>query len=317
MSSINLPFAASGDRRAPNVGELSAGFPCGPLDLELFNWLHWWTTGQFDEAITAAGLTADDAVLVQLAQAIARSASGSTWFVAGGTANAITLAGTGAFQVPSAYFAGMRVRFVPAVANTGAVTINVAGIGAVAARGRRGGALIDGDLLTGEPVEFVHDGTYFRSAFPLISDALATPYLGFHGDPVSQSISHNVLTRIADYSGTVNNLPGASLASGIITIGTTGYYAVTANMASLMPDPVSNYSYVVSVSVLDVIDAPILSVAATPVAATTASLPGTLAGAASGIAKLTAGDRIAVFFRHNQGTAQNVSLSLDVEFRGA
>lgn len=266
---------------------------------------------------TAAGLDpADDET--QLRQAIARIVSGATWFVAGGGANAITLAGTGAFPVPDEYFAGMRVKFLPDAANTGATTINVAGLGAIAARGRRGGALIAGDLLPGEPVEFVHDGSYFRSTMPLLSDALATPYLGFHGDSVSQSIPNNAKTIINSFTGIVNNLPGAIYASGILTIGSSGFYAVTANMDSLLSNYGSTpYGASITVSKVDLSNEPLTSIAATPIEVIPSNFPSSRAAAAAGIAKLTAGDRIAVFFAQNRGSAQNVSVSLDIKFEGA
>lgn len=44
MAAISMPFGAFADRRPPTSGELSAGFPCGELDQELFNWLHWRET---------------------------------------------------------------------------------------------------------------------------------------------------------------------------------------------------------------------------------------------------------------------------------
>ena len=72
MATVNLPFAASGSRRAPNSGELADGLPCGPLDVELFNWLFWYAPGQIAEVIRDAGMTPDDADLSQLTEAIRR-----------------------------------------------------------------------------------------------------------------------------------------------------------------------------------------------------------------------------------------------------
>jgi hypothetical protein len=60
-------------RRVPTAGERNTGFPCGEADVALFNWLHWYSTGQLMTAIEAAGLTPDDATLAQLAQALSRS----------------------------------------------------------------------------------------------------------------------------------------------------------------------------------------------------------------------------------------------------
>ena len=70
MANIALPFAASGLRRVPNSGELNGGYPCGPLDEKLDNWLEWWTTGQIAKVIEGAGLAVDDTDLERLLKAI-------------------------------------------------------------------------------------------------------------------------------------------------------------------------------------------------------------------------------------------------------
>ena len=70
MSAINLPFGASGSRRPPSVDELVNGYPCGPLDVELDNWLMWWTTGQIAQAIEDGEGSTDDALLSDLSGVI-------------------------------------------------------------------------------------------------------------------------------------------------------------------------------------------------------------------------------------------------------
>lgn len=241
----------------------------------------------------------------------------------GGTANAITLAFSPAFA-SVADLIGVPIRFAIEATNTAAVTVTPDAIAPQPLTWPDGTALANGDAPVGAWVEIMHDGTAFRmqqclSPTQVRSPAfrLASAYLGFHGDPVSQSFANNVQARVSNYTSITNNLPGSAHTAGVITIGTTGFYAVTANMKALMPNPVSNYGYVIAVSVVDGSNNPISSIAALPVSASTAIVAGSLAGAASGIAKLTAGDKIAVFFQHNQGSSQNMSISLDVEFRGA
>lgn len=103
-----------------------------------------------------------------------------------------------------------------------------------------------------------------------------------------------------------------------MTIGATAFYQVTANMWPLLSDYFSAaYGASITVSMVDGSNAPILSIAATPIEILASNLPAARAAAASGIAKLTAGDRIAAFFGHHRGSAQSVSISLDIEFRGA
>jgi hypothetical protein len=312
MTTINLPFAASATRRVPTADELANGYGCGDADLQLFDYLAWWLTGQVATAITEGGLTVDDALLPRLAQAI--QSGRSTYAVATGTANAWTVAPS--LAVP-AYAAGRALWIIAPATNTSTtVNANVSGLGNRRIKKANGADPQVSDLVSGQAYLTLDDGTNIRVVSPLPSDRLAELYLGFHGDPVSQSFANNTLTKVAAYTGIVNNLPGASESAGIITIGTTGYYQVTANMAALMPTG-SNYSYVVAVSKTDAGGLPTLSIAALPVSATTASITSTLAGGASGLAKLTAGDRVGAFFTHNQGSSQNMSISLDIEFRGS
>lgn len=106
-------------------------------------------------AIVAAGLTPDHTVLTQLRQAIARSASGATWFACAGSANAYTLTATDAFDVPTSPFAGQVVRLVPNHTNTGAATATWAGV-TRAIRTWNDAALIGGTLVLGRPVDCVY-----------------------------------------------------------------------------------------------------------------------------------------------------------------
>jgi hypothetical protein len=80
---------------------------------------------------------------------------------AGGTANAITVSLSPAI---TAYTAGMVIRFINgASANTGATTLNVNGVGAVALnKGDGTTALAAGDLPAGHIVTVIYDGTRFR-----------------------------------------------------------------------------------------------------------------------------------------------------------
>lgn len=76
----------------------------------------------------------------------------------GGTANAITLT-TG--EGRGALVAGMEFRFKPTATNTGATTINVDGIGAVAAKTAAGAALSGGEIRNGADVVVRYDGSEF------------------------------------------------------------------------------------------------------------------------------------------------------------
>lgn len=72
---------------------------------------------------------------------------------------------------PVSYASGLFVRFSPANTNTGASTINVNSIGAVAIRNYAGGALSGGELVSGAIVDLVYDATnsYFRIINPVVT----------------------------------------------------------------------------------------------------------------------------------------------------
>lgn len=64
--------------------------------------------------------------------------------------------------VPLAYTNGMTVRFNADVGNTGAATLNVNGLGAIALTRPSGTALSTGDITAGNVVTAVYDGTNFQ-----------------------------------------------------------------------------------------------------------------------------------------------------------
>lgn len=77
----------------------------------------------------------------------------------GGVANAYTLNPTP--PLPS-YVDNMSIVFSPTVANTGASTINVSGLGAVSIQSVSGAALAANDLVVGQKYRATFDGTNFR-----------------------------------------------------------------------------------------------------------------------------------------------------------
>ena len=66
----------------------------------------------------------------------------------------------------TAYVAGLHIYFDANTANTGACTINVNGLGAVALQDQSGGALEDNWIIAGEIVHLIHDGTNFHVMNP-------------------------------------------------------------------------------------------------------------------------------------------------------
>jgi hypothetical protein len=81
----------------------------------------------------------------------------------GGTGDAIT--GTIPLST-TAYASGMKYGFTAGAANTGAVTINLNGIGAVAVTRQGSTALVANDILSGMRCELQYDGTRFQLLNP-------------------------------------------------------------------------------------------------------------------------------------------------------
>lgn len=110
---------------------------------------------ELNNAVTTAGvgpLDAHDALsdtdLYQLAQAIARYASGGIACQDSGAANAYVLASIGSFIMPKAYFDGMEVEFYPGNPNTGPSAVNAFSIGSVPLLSPYGLALEGGEVTT-------------------------------------------------------------------------------------------------------------------------------------------------------------------------
>lgn len=167
MANISLPFGASATRRAPSA-ELTSGYPCGPLDRDLDNWLEWWVTGQIAAAIDAGGLTVDDTILLRLAQAI--QSGKSNYAVATGTANAWVVAPN--LAVP-AYAAGRVLNIVAPATNTSTtVNMNVSGLGDRRIKKADGTDPAIGDLVSGKVYATIDDGTNIRILSMLPSDII-------------------------------------------------------------------------------------------------------------------------------------------------
>lgn len=93
------------------------------------------------------------------------------WLTGVSGTNTVT-GSTAASSAVSAYAAGQVFRFVAAGANTGAVTLNVNGLGAKTVTKRGATALAAGDIAAGSVVTVTYDGTQFQMLDP--ADAVQT-----------------------------------------------------------------------------------------------------------------------------------------------
>ena len=94
----------------------------------------------------------------------------------GGTANAIELGTSTTVNVT--YTAGLELWFVPTAANTGAVTIDLNGLGVKDLTKIGTVALAAGDLQSGEMAHVIYDGTRFQLVSPYYAEGSWTPSVG-------------------------------------------------------------------------------------------------------------------------------------------
>lgn len=213
MTAIDLPFAASATRRAPTADELENGYGCGDADLDLFNWMAWWPTGQIARAIAKSGLVVDDTDIERLAKAI-RSQAMNYVATVGGTANALTI---GLDPAPAAWsdLVGVPLRLVIANANTGAATLEETNIGSTKALvDKLGYPLVGGELRTGMIVTGIYNGTHVR-----LTEGVEARPSTFRMAVSAMSILHNVESGITGFVVQENRLRGSTLTGSSLQIG--------------------------------------------------------------------------------------------------
>lgn len=104
---------------------------------------------EIQNIIVALGQTLSGADLNQLGKAVAGYAANGDFYTDGGAADAyvLTAIGTGK-QAPPAYADGMTIRFMASNANTGASTVNVAGLGVKSIKTAAGADPAAGEIST-------------------------------------------------------------------------------------------------------------------------------------------------------------------------
>lgn len=168
---LTAAWAASvpASRREPTASEISTGFPCGPADIGLFNEQEYrrsMVEAELSDLVTKSGLTPSESDLLQVAQAV-RSQS-LNYRVAGGTANALTVTLDPA-PAALADLIGTPIRVKIAATNTGAATLKVGALAAMAITRADATPLKAGDLFAGAITELIYDGARYQLAGVLTS----------------------------------------------------------------------------------------------------------------------------------------------------
>ncbi len=125
--------------------------------------------------------------------------------------------------VPAAYVAGMVFRFKADVANTGAASLNVNGLGAITIVKSFNVTLSDGDIKAGQLVEVEYDGTNFQMLSPVTAPSTLTPtnyippqIIGLTANPIVMSCDK---TGLSTSHGLVFGPVGAMIGAALLNYG--------------------------------------------------------------------------------------------------
>lgn len=159
-----------------------------------------------------AGTAATDAVRVGQLQ----NFSTSTLITVAGTD---TITGTVSPSL-TAYTAGQIFSFVVGTTNTGAVTLNIDGLGAKAVTRTGAIALVAGGMVTGQVALVEYDGTRFQLLDPnAFTDLLISGVLTYGGVTLTNAVT-GTGKMVLDTSPTVNNPTVTNYVESVVAIGT-------------------------------------------------------------------------------------------------
>lgn len=184
---------------------------------------------EIENVISDTGQTPTAGDLNQLGKGIAIYTAYGDFYNVSGTANAITLGVSGSNQGIIQHITGGRIRFVPTLANTLAVTITITTIGGAptALVTNNGTALVANDLIIGREVEAYYTGTEYRLVNPF-GDANSQGEVAL-SDSISSSL--DVDGRTAATPLAVKNASDTRVASSnIVSITASGNYVKPSNL---------------------------------------------------------------------------------------
>lgn len=143
--------------------------------------------------ITSSDQTIDTSN-TQITKGIADYAAVGTFYTDSGVANAYVLSSIGSRLAPNAYTEGMEIRFRAGNSNTGASTVNVAGLGLKNIKKADGSTDIEsGDISTDYDTRVRYDGTVFRlSSFSDVNNFTVNGK--FNSPQATQTISSGAIT---------------------------------------------------------------------------------------------------------------------------
>ena len=152
----------------------------------------------------------------------------------------------------SAYSAGMMLNFYANTANTGAATLNVNSLGAVAIRKAGGAVLSDNDIAAGQIVQVIYDGTYFIMISPVFGA------VGQNGSSIYAADGE----ASDDYVITLSPVPGSLITGAVYRFkaNTANTGAATLNVNSLGATAIKKFGSTNDVATGDIRAGQIVSV---------------------------------------------------------
>lgn len=173
---------------------------------------------ELTNAIASAGLTPSNGDLNQLAKALAAYTALANFYTDSGSADTYVLTALGSLKSPTTYSNGMRVRFRPGNTNTGASTVNVAGLGVIDIKKADGSTdPAAGDLTASTEVDLTYDGSVFRIATPSVTIAAGQVIQVVH--TVKTDVFSTTSTSFVDVTGLSASITPSSSSNKVLVLG--------------------------------------------------------------------------------------------------
>lgn len=201
---------------------------------------------ELENIVTSTGITLSSSDNFQIAKSVANYISAGDFYTESGTANAYVLSPVSSRKAPTAYVTGMRVRFFPGNANSGASTINVSGLGVKNIKNFGGTDLAAGVIRQSNPTELFYDGTQFIYPDYAQGDARYLqlsnyPDIRFRATLTSDVVIATSGTNIV-FNNVIENVGGAyNSSNGRFQPSVHGLYLIECGLGVQSPNAANNY----------------------------------------------------------------------------
>lgn len=233
-------------RRDPSNGDMANGFPCGPLDLPLWNELIYRLAQSYREistVITRSGQTPSASNTAQLWNALQQTSVVRAGADVSTTPGQLFVQATSP-ALPEALNDYQIYEIVPNLSASGAVTIRLGSFTALPLVRRDGTAVLDGDVVAGQPFLATKLGNVFRRLDPTPSDIRAASRLYSGANTGSaNALAATVTPSLTQYDPNAIYVISVSAANTtVVTVNLNGLGAkdvVRSNGTALRPGDIS------------------------------------------------------------------------------